>query len=190
MPDKETLVIANGGIETHPETGRTKLNIATMRSNLSYIALDGAVVAQVELGPDHRRNSIRHLAVAENGEVAFAMQWQGDLTDDLPLLGVHHRNVEHPKFLKDASVRAMQGYLGSIAINSRTNQIAATSPRSGLLQIYGQNGLISTTNLIDVSGVAVNHFGFAMTTGTGLFKTSTAHGISHKVAWDNHLIAI
>ncbi|MEL7027577.1 MAG: DUF1513 domain-containing protein, partial [Pseudomonadota bacterium] len=124
MPDGETLVVANGGIETHPETGRTKLNLSTMRSNLSYLTLDGAIDAQVELEATHQRNSIRHLAVAENGSVAFAMQWQGDLTDDLPLLGVHNRHDQKPTLFGDASVRGLQGYLGSIAVNIGTNQIA------------------------------------------------------------------
>ena len=35
MADGQTLVVANGGIETHPDSGRTKLNLQTMRPNLS-----------------------------------------------------------------------------------------------------------------------------------------------------------
>ena len=34
MPDGETLVVANGGIATHPETGQTKLDLPSMRTNL------------------------------------------------------------------------------------------------------------------------------------------------------------
>ena len=37
MPDGTTLVVANGGIETHPDSGRTKLNIASMRPNLTRV---------------------------------------------------------------------------------------------------------------------------------------------------------
>ncbi len=39
-PDGKTLAIANGGIETHPDFGRAKLNIATMQPSLVFV--DGA----------------------------------------------------------------------------------------------------------------------------------------------------
>lgn len=189
MPDGKTLVVANGGIETHPETGRTKLNLHAMRSNLTYLRLDGTLDAKMELGSEHQRNSIRHLAVAENGDVAFAMQWQGDLASDLPLLGVHSLRRQHLQLHADASVRAMQGYLGSIAFNNATNQIATTSPRSGVLQVFGRNGLENSTNLADVCGVAASNRGFVITTGSGVFRASSSSILSHPVAWDNHLIA-
>jgi hypothetical protein len=35
--DRRRLVVANGGILTDPGSGRAKLNIATMRPNLSYL---------------------------------------------------------------------------------------------------------------------------------------------------------
>ncbi|MEM9756597.1 MAG: DUF1513 domain-containing protein, partial [Pseudomonadota bacterium] len=33
MPGTDTLVVANGGIATHPDSGRAKLNLPTMRAN-------------------------------------------------------------------------------------------------------------------------------------------------------------
>ena len=190
MPDGETLVVANGGIETHPETGRTKLNLNSMRSNLSYLSLDGAIKDRVELASDHQRNSIRHLAVSDRGDVAFAMQWQGDLTDNLPLLGVHSLRRRHLHLYDDASVRAMQGYLGSIAFNSDTNQIATTSPRSGVVQVFGSDGLHHSYNLADVCGVATGGSGFIVTTGTGIVRAFETSDNKHHLAWDNHLIEI
>lgn len=190
MPDGDTLVVANGGIETHPETGRTKLNLPTMRSNLSYLTQDGVIDARVELDAMHQRNSIRHLAVAGNGDVAFAMQWQGDLTDDLPLLGVHNRRAQKPTLIGDASARGLQGYLGSIAINRSADQIAVTSPRSGVLQIHGANGTSETSELKDVCGVAALSEGFVVTSGTGVFRAPAVGRVTHRLSWDNHLIAI
>jgi hypothetical protein len=40
MPGGETLVVANGGIATGP-TDRRKLNLPTMRPNLTYLSLSG-----------------------------------------------------------------------------------------------------------------------------------------------------
>ena len=38
------LAVANGGIRTHPETGRKKLNLDTMRPNLTVLSPTGGVV--------------------------------------------------------------------------------------------------------------------------------------------------
>ena len=70
-------MVANGGIDTHPESGRTKLNIATMAPNLAYLNA-GEVIEAVTLPQEMHKNSIRHLAVDNQGQVAFGMQWQGD----------------------------------------------------------------------------------------------------------------
>ncbi len=190
MPDGKTLIVANGGIETHPETGRTKLNLHSMRSNLSYLTLDGKLVAKVELPAEHQRNSIRHLAVSDGSEVAFAMQWQGDLSNDLPLLGIHNRRIEKPRLFGDPSVRTMRGYLGSVAFNSNTNQIATTSPRSGAVHIIEDGGFHRSLQLADVCGVATYSGGFIVTTGSGVVRASETRISKHQMAWDNHLIAI
>ncbi|MEX0365976.1 MAG: DUF1513 domain-containing protein, partial [Ruegeria sp.] len=77
MPDGDTLVIANGGIETHPDTGRAKLNLPVMRPNLTYLRLTRPVLDQIEHpGPLHK-NSIRHLTPRADRPVRFAIQWQG-----------------------------------------------------------------------------------------------------------------
>ena len=52
MPDGRHLVVANGGIETHPDSGRAKLNLPTMRPNISFLDASGTVVAQFEPPPE------------------------------------------------------------------------------------------------------------------------------------------
>lgn len=190
MPDGETLVVANGGIETHPETGRAKLNLPIMRANLCYVDLQGGVKARLELDDTHQRNSIRHLALAQDGTVAFAMQWQGDLSADRPLLGMHNLSAQQLQLMDAASTRRLNGYLGSIAMSADGNRIAVTSPRSGLMQHY-QRGVLSTeTALPDVCGVATDGTGFMLTTGTGLVRPANGQARQYDIAWDNHLIAI
>jgi hypothetical protein len=84
------LVVANGGIETDPGD-RTKLNIETMAPNLAYLSAGGALQEVVALDAELRQASIRHLALAPDGTVAFAMQWEGDPAEAVPLLGLHRR---------------------------------------------------------------------------------------------------
>jgi len=170
LPDGVTLVVANGGIETHPETGRTKLNLATMRPNLSYLSPQGGLLDRVELGSRYRLNSIRHLAVGRDGSVAFAMQWQGDLASSPPLVGIHKQGTAARFGTAPAeTLRRMVGYAGSIAISGQQNQVAITSPRGGLLQIYDlpQLNLKQQIEIEDVCGIAPGAKDFFATNGGG-----------------------
>ena len=89
MPDGRTLAIANGGIETHPDFGRAKLNL-----------VDDAAVAGVRR-PDQRRPhrrasfcrpalhqlSIRHMDFDATGAVWFGCQYEGPASDQPLLIG-------------------------------------------------------------------------------------------------------
>lgn len=196
LPDGVTLVVANGGIETHPEAGRTKLNLSTMRPNLSYLsALDGDLLEQYEPPAKWFKSSIRHLAVGPDGAVAIACQWQGDVQDAPPLVATHRRGTSlefHQA--QDGLEREMMGYAGSIALSADGARIAATGPRGGVALLFGRAGAFSGTyKQSDICGVAPSGRGFAFTSGTGRFWTSeTGHGSDHAGAlrWDNHLIPL
>ena len=195
LPERDTLVVANGGIDTHPDTGRSKLNLPTMRPNLSYIEA-GTIIDAVELNPDAHQNSIRHLAVGRKGEVALGMQWQGEAAPS-SLVGIHSMG-QTPQLLDcpPDDLRKMQGYIGSIALSDDGASIAVTSPRGGLVHIYGAaSGTLAAVHAAaDVSGVAAHPDGFAVTTGTGDLLTIGETGISRRasgpIIWDNHLVAI
>ncbi|WP_424970920.1 DUF1513 domain-containing protein [Dinoroseobacter sp. S76] len=196
LPTTETLVVANGGIETHPETGRTKLNLPTMAPNLAYLR-DGAVIDTARLPQDLHMNSIRHLAVAETGTVAFGMQWQGDGLSPA-LVGLHRvgQKIRLCAAPPDA-LRALRGYIGSVAVSRAGTTIAATSPRGGVIHLYdaGQGSLTRAIPLEDVSGVDLHRDGFAVTAGTGALRSLSAgaSGYARSVqglAWDNHLVRV
>ncbi|SDX90141.1 hypothetical protein SAMN05444358_11514 [Ruegeria halocynthiae] len=197
MPDGGTLVIANGGIETHPESGRTKLNLPTMQPNLTYVDLSGSILDQVELPPALHKNSIRHLAVRRDGLVGFAMQWQGSQTKHPPLLGLH-RQGEKPHLLSapDTGQSTLQGYAGSIAFSADNQSIAITCPRGNALHRFNvTNGTFTDAfALEDVCGLGAGSTGLVFTTGTGAFGTlnTTRAEISAQLncQWDNHLIPI
>lgn len=195
LPNRETLVIANGGIDTHPETGRTKLNIPLMAPNLAYVQ-DTHLSEIVSLPKELHKNSIRHLAIAPSGEVAFGMQWQGDGEIDV-LLG-QHRQGGTIQMLKAslADIRAMQRYVASVAFSQDGQTIAATSPKGGMLQLYdaGTRQLRETSKHADVSGVAPYAQGFLTTSGDGTLEAFTSPQSRHKsgsaLMWDNHLVEL
>ncbi|RKF13797.1 DUF1513 domain-containing protein [Roseovarius spongiae] len=193
LPGRETLVVANGGIETHPASGRAKLNIPFMRPNLSYIE-DGQVIETIEPAPEHHKNSIRHLAVAGDGRVAFGAQWQGAAAQ-APLVGFHTRGqaIEMAEPPADA-LRAMRDYVGSIAFSPDGAQVVATSPRGGVVQVYDARArrLSGALPLRDVSGVAASGGALVVSSGTGLLRRldDGAERAAEGLRWDNHLVAL
>jgi hypothetical protein len=193
--DARTLVVANGGIRTDPARGREKLNLDTMRPNLAYVDLDHGPQELVELEPDLHRNSIRHLGVSPEGDVAFAMQWQGDAMAGVPLLGLHRRGAS-PRLLSAdlAEQIAMQGYAGSVAFDGAGERVAITSPRGGRLHVFDQNGFAESLLRPDICGVAPASEGFLATDGLGGVMAAGVDGLvtlsRHDSAWDNHLVVI
>ncbi len=195
--DAPGLVVANGGIETHPDSGRAKLNLADMRPNLSYLTFDGVLKDQLELDPDLQQNSIRHLSVAADGLVGFAMQWQGDAGADVPIAGLH-RPGGAARLLgrEDPRTRNLNGYGGSIAFTRDAAQIAVTSPRGGVVQLFGTGTgeMVQEYRLRDVCGLAHLDKGFIAATGEGhlLALPGSADTLlaAHPLAWDNHLVAL
>jgi uncharacterized protein len=188
LPGGDTLVVANGGIDTHPDSGRAKLNIPTMRPNLTYI--NGRRISeQVELPPEMHRNSIRHLAVGSDGQVAFGMQWQGD--GDAPALVALHRQGSAPLLLEAAE--DMHGYIGSIVLSDDGAEIAVTSPRAGLVQMFDATRATygRSIALTDVCGVAAASDDFIVTSGTGILQRLSGRRTPERpLMWDNHLVRL
>ena len=195
LPNSDILVIANGGIDTHPDTGRVKLNIPTMQPNLSYFQ-DGKFIETVTLKAELHKNSIRHLSVNQTGDVAFGIQIQNNNTIS-SLVGLHSRGHEIA-FLKAPSneIRRLKGYIGSITFSSDTKSIAATSPRGGVIHIYdtAKQKLRNLTEIPDVCGIVAKDFGYCATAGTGKIINLSDNGAKIEalstLRWDNHLIAI
>ncbi|BAQ69037.1 hypothetical protein NHU_01882 [Rhodovulum sulfidophilum] len=198
MPDGKSLVIANGGIETHPDSGRTKLNIPFMEPNLAYVSTEGTLLETIAPPADWHMNSIRHLALGPGGTVAFAMQWQGPRAEMPPLLGLHRRGAA-PVWLDapGAEQAAMQGYAGSVAISEDGAEAAISSPRGGRVHVFDIAGarFAGAIEARDVCGLApAAGGGFVATTGTGavmglrdlhpVWTAQQAH------AFDNHLVTV
>ncbi len=204
MPDGKTLVIANGGILTHPDTGRKKLNLDSMDSSLTYIditngqRLDAFKVTE-------SKASIRHLAVSEDSAVVFAMQVQRKATKHdhiIPLGGVH--TADKPIQLLDKPenlIQQMDDYMGSVAINHQQRIAGFTSPRGNIVCFWDIDNqrFKGYHTLNDVCGIAVtddqqhfvisNSFGQlrqldAATLKENKEKRKTFEGLR----WDNHLL--
>jgi len=211
--DGQTLVVANGGIKTHPGNGRAKLNLSTMRPSLVYLNLStGKLLEKKRLPTSLHQLSIRHIDINHLDQVVIAMQYQGDRTDQVPLMAVHSRGEDIR--LLNAPVNtylAMKHYCGSVCFDASGKFAAATSPKGDRLTIWdiSKEQLIDEVRCRDACGVAaLDNQGFVVTSGTGkLYHYSIKHkavqtlasfvslnqvineppNLPERMAWDNHL---
>lgn len=192
----DILVAANGGYRNHPDQPGVKLDVAKMQPNLSYISPDGALLDQVELAPELRLNSIRHISFGHDGLVAFGMQWQGDPAAGVPLMGLHKRGT--PPILDQMPIYeavAMKGYVGSIAFDAGKNRVAISSPRGGRVQVFNDQGQhLQVIEREDVCGIAATTSGFILSDGLGglLKADKNLQPLSkhRNRSWDHHLVPV
>ena len=203
MPDGETLVVANGSILTHPDMGRTKLNIPTMQPSLAYIEAASGRLADLWAPATERqcKLSIRHLAVLADGRVAFACQDQHPIGDVPALAFLHTAGTGAPVTLAapDAVYAAMAGYCGSVA--AAGGLIAVSAPRGDRIVFWDAASatLAGEVPLADGCGVAAGPEAgsFALTSGDGRFVIGTPGDEKPPqatapagAAWDNHLTRV
>ncbi len=191
--DARYLCVANGGIETHPDFGRAKLNLATMQPNLCWIEREsGHVVATHSLPPEWHQLSTRHLAAGPEGSIWFACQHEGQVSDPVPLLG---RIAPDEDILwadiPEGARQSLRNYVGSIASSPDGAQVALGSPVGNSLLVVGANGevLLSRT-LADVCGVAWRGDAFRFSSGSGLFGTASTEPVQQETGFDHHLLTL
>ncbi|MCG8493410.1 MAG: DUF1513 domain-containing protein, partial [Sneathiellales bacterium] len=113
--DGKSLIVANGGIATHPNFPRQKLNIPEMHPSLCYLDPEnGDIEEQVFLPGSLHKLSLRHLAQDSQGRVWFGGQYQGGKKRDVPLIGWHKRG-RNPVMLDLPVIKetVFSGYVGS-----------------------------------------------------------------------------
>lgn len=191
--DGKYLCVANGGIETHPDYGRAKLNLATMRPNLAWIERQsGHIAARHALPEEFHQLSTRHLATGPGNAIWFACQYQGPVADRMPLLGSVAPDLDLTwTELPETDLADLRNYIGSVAASPDGERIALGSPAGNTLLIVDSQGhVLKKRRLEDVCGVAHAAGGFSFSTGAGQFGRATSDAIRHNVNFDNHLLAL
>lgn len=203
-PDGRHLVVANGGIATDPATGRDVVVAESMRPDLTVLSLaDGRVVAKADLGADLRLSSIRHLAVAADGEVVFGCQFEGE-AEAAPLLVGGWRpggGAPHLWEMPEPALARLSDYIGSVALEADGRYAAASSPRGGQVALFDrlEARFLGLTAMADVCGLAAAAPGrFVATSGAagGREIAATGEPAPRRLAgldghvWDNHVTAL
>ena len=205
LSDGRTLVVANGGIRTHPQSGRRKLNIDSMQPSLAYIdAASGALLHDHRLPAEMHQASIRHIAATANDVIGVAMQYEGPRNNLVPLVGFQHAEAEIVLPPSDAAtLRSLRQYCGGAAMDASGQVLAASAPRGGSITFWSvaRQCHLGSLALADGCGVAASGApgGFLASSGYGrLVHHNALSGETTRlndpaaapVAWDNHLLAL
>ncbi|MEE9319791.1 MAG: DUF1513 domain-containing protein, partial [Granulosicoccus sp.] len=136
--DGQTLVVANGGIETHPATGSEKLNLLDMRSSLVFIdTRTGTLVERFQLPDEYRQLSLRHLSIGTNGDCHFGGQYQGAPEDLPPLAGSLTANGKIDLWSASVTIIAsLKNYISSVCAVPNSTLVAVSSSRGGVTLIW------------------------------------------------------
>ncbi|MFK8083286.1 MAG: DUF1513 domain-containing protein [Granulosicoccus sp.] len=207
IPGSPLLVVANGGIETHPNSGRDKLNIASMHPSLSIIdSRDGRLLGQHFLPDSLHQMSIRHLACTANDEVWFAGQYEGTdpLIDGLAgvisieksvnsfQLGKSRTGLTLIDLPADLQVRCLH-YLSSVAVAGQ--HAIYTSAKGGLSFRVNRHTrqVEDSVSVFDCSGVAplphsaTNNAMQAPATAAALLTTGTGEILRFDESGTTHM---
>lgn len=204
IPGSHILVVANGGILTHPLSGRKKLNLSSMRSSLTYLDLRNGQLIDEFTVPESKA-SIRHLDVAPDGTVAFATQLQREAvehTEVVALGGYHKPGQALQLFMQPKQVIAqLDDYMGSVSINRASRIVGFTSPRGNLAVFWhiDSGDFQHYHRFHDVCGIACSGDDqqFVLSNSAGQLRRLDAFTLQeHRdlraeypaTAWDNHLL--
>ncbi|MGE4279039.1 MAG: DUF1513 domain-containing protein [Magnetospirillum sp.] len=202
MPDGRTLAVANGGIITHPDHGRTRLNLDAMESSLVYMdSRDGRLLEKRILPAALRLLSMRHFDIAPDGTIAMGMQHQTN-TEMPPIVALHRRGedlrlLDLPPDIKDM----VHNYCGSVAFSPDGSVFAASCPQGSVVTLWRttDSAFLGTVAIKDGCGIAPGIKGrqLIMTSGRqGVWRWSPdgAQALKGEYvgsrAWDNHAVRL
>ena len=193
-PDGSTLVIANGGIETHPDYGRTELNIDTMDPSVSFVdAASGELIGQLRLSADLHQLSIRHMAFDAHNRVWFGCQFRGPDKDRPQLVGYATRDGDIRLIdLPEGTLGGLKNYVGSLAASRDGRLIAVSSPEGNtIIAIDAATATLAATTTLDSGcGIAPDGAGFLASSGQGDLLGIAGSVAPHQLvgfSFDNHL---
>lgn len=204
LSDGITLVVANGGMQTHPDTGRSTLNLETMSPSLAYLdRRNGRLLEEHRLPEALHKNSIRHLATTADDTVCFVMQYQGSRREQPSLIGLHRRG-ETIKLLvaPEAIQKRMRNYCGSACADPSGHWFAVSSPKGGLITFWDADGgaYRGHTDVPDGCGIAPGSEAgeFILSSGLGGVVRYRLSGKQQPLGelaaldarWDNHMARI
>lgn len=200
--DQKTLMVANGGILTHPAKPREKLNLETMAPSIVFLdAATGDLITQHQIALHLHQLSLRHMTQDATGRVWIGGQFEGPETETPPLVATCGKDT--PLRLHDIPAKitsGLQNYIGSVTANKDGSVIATSAPRGGKVLFWKADTMnfIGAQSIPDGCGIApIDQQGFLISDGNGglsyLDDTTGPPLVLARTpgtSWDNHMTAI
>lgn len=192
------LAVANGGILTHPDQPREKLNLDSMAPNLSLFTPQGELIATEVL--ENKSASIRHLDVGARGQIVFATQVQ-DRSESESLIYLRKPNQAglKPIPMSQALLQKSDNYAASVCMHSKLERAVVTFPRGNSVAFIDTQAreIIRVVRRRDAAGVCqYDGNSFAVSQGNGAIHRYDVDGNylglvmkAKGLRWDNHLTA-
>jgi hypothetical protein len=198
------LVVAIGGIAKAADVKGPAINAGAIESAILEVdPRSGAVLRRHELPADMKSLSLRHMALAPDGEtIAFGMQDQ-DRSEARSLMGCLRvgGGIELlPLPAEDEG--CLRSYIGSVAIDRSGRFAAATSPKGGVVGLWSlaDGRWLGGFAAADVCGLAADTDAacFWATSGLGdvVKLRASETGLAVQAHWqapaafDNHLLRL
>lgn len=197
--DGRSLLIANGGVRTHPDFPRLELEPDAMAPSVVILdAATGVETARFDAPEDLRRLSLRHMALSADGAIWVGAQWRGNVADDVPMIARISREEGLSYVpLDPATRRGFRGYIGSAAADPTGRYIAFSSPVGGQVTLVDSvtRTAVGRADVPDGCGVAPFAEGtILVTSGLGSVETLAPGRVRplarSGLAWDNHMRAV
>ncbi len=193
LSDGITIAISNGGILTHPDYPRQKLNLASMEPQISYIdRRDGKLISQSKLPSEYNQLSLRHMSAAKD-HIWIGGQYEGDPSNIISLVATHRIGEEIKPVSTGQTYLGMKQYIGSVSTNANGDLVATSAPKGDKIAIWNTDTreLVKIITHQDAGGVAPNGKGFTISDGQGnLWQNNKAIYHNPEISWDNHLSAV
>jgi hypothetical protein len=200
LPNQNVLAIANGGL-IKDDKGKV-INVDTMDSNIALLDFTSGKVISTHKTTNPKA-SLRHIDISDDGIIAAAMQVQNynpESSDPLTSL----ISVDGSSILLNAPqtlLKKMQGYVGSVRINSKYRTAAFTSPRGNLALFWNidTGEFLGQQFFHNVCGLTVstNQEFFVLSNSAGKIRHISASTLLESThlrqqlsayQWDNHMI--
>ncbi|MCA8933444.1 MAG: DUF1513 domain-containing protein [Rhodospirillaceae bacterium] len=158
---RDALVVAVGGIRTHPATGRSGLNTDVMRPLVAVVdASSGERLAEHRAPAELHQLSLRHLAVRRDGYTAVVGRWEGHPLERPPLILAGSLQAGlRPVALPDEAVERLANYTGAVCFDGGGRYMAVSAPRGNVCAVLAVDGegtpvLRRMLEIPDVCGLA------------------------------------
>lgn len=194
-PNSDSYYVCNGGVKTHPDTGREVLNLDTMESKFTiHNRFKGPVSFKISEG----KQSIRHVDVNSFGDAIIGLQ-DKDYSpgEERPLICTYKALTGEftPCLGSELMYTQVKSYVASVALDNKSEFAVSTCPKGSRVLLWNfQEGVQAKEfSVKSASGVTYDADSerFIITSGTGSvyeIKNKELKLISsYDFQWDNHV---